>query len=188
VLAAGPSAAEDEETSGRGGFSRIDDLRGKTVRMDDLKKDAPAALDEGLAGGTSSLGTFDNGGSRSIEQTLESNRAWQPPPCDPAPRAGPRTPADDGTAAWQTALDDAEKKLADREERWRKLEVGAVRVRVEDRARQAAATQEAREESRDAYADARCDLVGLLFLARRAGVPPGMLRPYEERLPADLRP
>lgn len=187
ALAAGPVAAEDEESQSGGGFSRTDDLRGKTVRMDDLKKDRPAALDQSLAGGSSSLGTFENGGSRSIEQTLEHNRGWQPPPCDGAPRADSRTPADDDLDGWTLALDEAVQNLDARQERWNQLEVGAVRVRVEDRARQAEANRAARDESRDAYAEARCDLRDVFLLARRAGVPPGTLRPYFERLPEDLR-
>jgi hypothetical protein len=63
-----------------------------------------------------------------------------------------------------------------------------VRVRVEDRARQAAANEEARQQSREAYAKARCELVDLVLLARRSGVPPGTLRPYVTRMPADLNP
>lgn len=188
ALAAGPVTAQDDESSSGGGFSRMDDLRGKTVRMDDLKKDRPAALDEGLAGGTSSLQNVGTGTSRSIEQTLESNRGWQPPACDGAPRPDSRTPATDDLEGWELALDTAIQELSTTQERWNKLEIGAVRVRVEDRARQAEANRAARDESREAYAKARCDLLDLVLLARRAGVPPGTLRPYVERLPDDLRP
>lgn len=187
-LGAGGAAAQDEDASSGGGFTQLDDLHGKTVRMDDLKKDPPASLDESLSGESSALGNVDNGGSSSIDQTREKNRGWQPPPCEGAPQAGGGTPPANNLAGWEKDLSKAEQDLAESQARWKKLETGAARVRVKKPSRQAAANRGARDQARDAYAKARCDLVDLIDQARRAGVPPGALRPHIERLPADLKP
>ncbi len=221
ALAAVPAAAQEEEQQGRGGFSRMDDLRGKTTPLNQVGQPAPASLDnvdEGYSssfddadtgytetldsvdtghtdeldrvdtGGTYSLDSVSGGTTRSIEQTRAANRGWQPPECDGSPLESSRTPADDQLDAWDLVLGEAEKQLQDSRDRWKKLEIGSVRVRVEDRSRQEAANREARSKSREAYGTARCDLVALILMARSAGASPGTLRPYVQRLPEDLNP
>jgi len=202
-LIAAPAWAQDDETMEEDDFSRSstslnsNSLRGRSQRMDSLdtgKADELEELDTGRAEGLGQVNTgqataldaVNTGASSSIEQV---DRRWQPPRCDGTLPAGMHAPSDASEEGWTATLEEAQDKLNRSQRTWRSVETGAVVPKYDTLNPQMRQIQREKliQKSRDDYAEARCALVGMLEQARRAGVAPGVLRPYRVELPADLR-
>ena len=202
-LIAAPAWAQDDETTSEDELTRSstslnsNSLRGRSQRMDSLdtgKADELEELDTGRAEGLGQVNTgqataldaVNTGASSSIEQV---DRRWQPPRCDGTLPAGMHAPSDASEEGWTATLEEAQDKLNRSQRTWRSVETGAVVPKYDTLNPQMRQIQREKliQKSRDDYAEARCALVGMLEQARRAGVAPGVLRPYRVELPADLR-
>jgi hypothetical protein len=202
-LIAAPAWAQDDETTSEDELTRSstslnsNSLRGRSQSLNSLdagKADELEEMDTGRADGldqvdtgqAATLDAVDNGASSTIEQV---DRRWQPPRCDGTLPAGMHAPSDASEEGWTVALEEAQDKLTRSQRKWRSVETGAVVPKYDTLNPQIRQIQRDKliQESRDDYAEARCGLVGMLEQARRAGVAPGVLRPYRVELPADLR-
>lgn len=202
-LIAAPAWAQDDETTSEDELTRSstslnsNSLRGRSQSLNSLdagKADALEEMDGGRAEGLGQVNTgqaatldaVNTGASSTIEQV---DRRWQPPRCDGTLPAGMHAPSDASEEGWTVALEEAQDKLTRSQRKWRSVETGAVVPKYDTLNPQMRQIQRDKliQESRDEYGEARCGLVGMLEQARRAGVAPGVLRPYRVELPADLR-
>lgn len=202
-LIATPAWAQDDESMDEDDFSRpstslnANSLRGRSERLDALDTGKADELDEKDTGRADELEQVDTGRASSLDavntgraSTMEQvDRRWQPPPCDGTLPPGVGAPEDAGEEGWTAALEEAQARLTKSQQTWRSVETGAVVPKYGTLNPQMRQIQRDKliQKSRDEYAEARCGLVGLLEQARRAGVAPGVLRPYRTQLPADLR-
>jgi hypothetical protein len=157
----------------------LDDLERQETGTPDARS-SPASLDE-FSGG--------RGDSGSTDAVNRAGRSWSPPPCYGALAADARPEPDAEQDAWLEAISEAEERYTSAEQRMHQAEDGYIVVRRNDQDRsQRATAARGLQEARDDFGSARCALPALIEAARRAGVPPGRLRPYVEKLPAGLRP
>jgi hypothetical protein len=202
-LIATPAWSQDDESMDEDDFSRpstslnANSLRGRSERLDSLdtgKSDELEEMDTGRAeeleqvdtGQASALDAVDTGASSTIEQV---DRRWQPPPCDGTLPSGVHAPEGADEEGWTAALEEARGKLTKSQQTWRSVESGAVVPKYDTLNPTIRQIQRDKliQKSRDDYSEARCGMVGLIEQARRAGVTPGVLRPYRTELPADLQ-
>ncbi len=188
ALTAGTAGAEGPSSLSAGTTGLGDLQQQESKGLDDLERQETGTPDAGAS--PASLDQF--GSARASGSTDAVNRAggsWSPPPCDGRLPADAAPPADAEQAAWLEAISEAEKRYASAEQRMRQAEDGYIVVRRNDQDRSERATAaRGLQEARDDFGSARCTLPALLEAARRAGVPPGTLLPYVEKLSPELQP
>ena len=168
-----------EETSG---FTELEEE--ETTTLDELDRQDPGTIDEFSYDEETQLGAQENAGTSSVDQVQSGADAWQPPACegDELP-ADVKLPEGGDPAKWEEVLAAADTRLSKAQEGVRKAEQGYVSVKTDpkDRGRLPSAA-EALRGARSELAAAHCALPALIEAARRAGVPPGTLRPFADKL------
>lgn len=188
ALTAGVAGAEGPSSLSAGTTGLGDLQQQESKGLEDLERQETGTPDAGAS--PASLDQFGNAGTTgSTDAVNRAGRSWNPPPCDGSLPADVAPAADAEQAAWLETISEAEERYTSAEQRLRQAEDGYIVVRSNDQDRSDRATAaRGLQEARNDFGSARCTLPALLEAARRAGVPPGMLRPYVEKLPAELQP
>lgn len=145
--------------------------------------DVPAATAESPDAVPNTMGTpLDDAPLAESGAPNNDNLVWQPTPCSQMPTPAIEAPAAGDVGAWQAALQRANQHVDVTQDElqqateafgaslYRGEHLTAVRVRLGT----------ARDAARVRYSEARCALRGTLVAARRAGIEPGVIRPYEK--------
>ncbi|MDG2051583.1 MAG: hypothetical protein P8M78_15620 [Myxococcota bacterium] len=164
----------EQATSGTPGGSRL----AESESLDSV----PAAHGESLDSVQSTLGT-PLGDVAVAESSAPNNDhlIWQPTPCSEMSVPPFTTPQGANPSAWQSFLNAKQQQVraADRSVQTATEAFGASLYRGEHLTATRVRLGEARDEARQHYSEVRCQMKDSLTVAERAGVLPGVLRPYQ---------
>ena len=164
----------EQATSGTPGGSRL--------AVSEPLDSVPAAQSESLDSVPSTMGT--SLGDIAVAQSGAPNNdhlVWQPTPCSELSVPPFSTPRGANSAAWQSFLSAKQQQVraADRSVQTATEAFGASLYRGEHLMATRVRLGEERDEARQHYSEVRCQMKDSLAAAERAGVLPGVLRPYQ---------